>query len=491
MSDAAAGARSWELRHTAIVLLALAVGAAGSVSLPLDDHEVFVVQTAQEMRERHDWVVPHFLGTPRLNKPPLSYWLVAGLAEATASQRVAPWQGRAPSILAGAGVVALAMVMALALADGTTAAVAGLIAASSVGLFRYTHSARPDMLYAFWCTLMLATFTCRWPSPLLWLSVALATLTKGPQFPAMVLVAIVVAERRRGTTLRALGQRLRPLVGITMALALTLPWWWAVQRALGGRALAGSQLGGSLLLPSAAALLDPYFFYRPVALILPSAVIVALALVWRRWPAKPRDVMWWLACFVVVPAIAFTVGPQRRPHYMLPALAPMCVLLALIACTVLEAARTSARGRWIRGAVGMLWAVTITSEVALGGSSLLWSKERFVSAELGTLAARALPATTPLFALDTAAAAPSYYARRPVRPVRSMTRVTAALATAPEQTVGLLTERRSLERLPRNVRVRIVGSGAVDAENDLVLVELHAATVRPNAPDADRRMDRR
>jgi 4-amino-4-deoxy-L-arabinose transferase-like glycosyltransferase len=201
--------------------------------------------------------------------------------------------------------------------------------------------------------------------------------------------------------------------------------------------------------------------------------------------------MWWLAAFMVVPAIAFTVGPQRRPHYMLPALAPMCILLALVVCTVLEAARTSPRGRWIRGAVGMVWAVTITCEVALGGSALLWSKERFVTAELGTLAAQAFSPSTPLFALDTSAATPSHYARRPVRAVRSMTRVTAALVTAPEQTVGLLTERRSLERLPPDVSARIVGSGAVDAENDLVLVELRSATTRPSAPGADRRTDRR
>src|SRR5690242_19850383 len=114
-----------------MVVLALLIGAAGAATLPLDDHEVLVVQTAQEMRERHDWIVPYFLGKPRLNKPPLSYWLVASAATVSGSARVTAWQGRLPSVLAGAGLVALTMAIALAWLDADTAALAGLIAASS------------------------------------------------------------------------------------------------------------------------------------------------------------------------------------------------------------------------------------------------------------------------------------------------------------------------------------------------------------------------
>ncbi len=44
-----------------------------------DANEAFYVQTPREMVESSNWLVPHFNGEPRLNKPPLSYWLVAGL----------------------------------------------------------------------------------------------------------------------------------------------------------------------------------------------------------------------------------------------------------------------------------------------------------------------------------------------------------------------------------------------------------------------------
>ncbi|HSR66734.1 MAG TPA: glycosyltransferase family 39 protein [Acidobacteriota bacterium] len=41
-----------------------------------DANEAFYVRTPQEMLERGEWIVPYFNGETRLNKPPLSYWLV-------------------------------------------------------------------------------------------------------------------------------------------------------------------------------------------------------------------------------------------------------------------------------------------------------------------------------------------------------------------------------------------------------------------------------
>jgi 4-amino-4-deoxy-L-arabinose transferase-like glycosyltransferase len=444
--------------------LALLIGAAGAATLPLDDHEVLVVQTAQEMRERHDWIVPYFLGKPRLNKPPLSYWLVAGAATASGSARTMPWQGRLPSVLAGVGMVALTMAIALAWLDADTAALAGLIAASSSGLFRYTHSARPDMLYAFWCTLMLATFACGWRTILLWFAAALAILTKGPQVPVMLLAAMVIVERRRGEPYRRIARRLEPVPGLVLLLVLTVPWWWAVHHALGGRGLAGTQLAGALLAPTWRKLFDPYFFYRPFALALPSAAVLLAIVLRRRWPADPSGVLPVLAVFVAVPALAFTLGSQRRPHYMLPTLAPLSVGLAMMAAAVLD-------GRRLRIAAAVLCAATITIEIGFGGTPALWSRERWVMEELGRLAARTLPPTTPLVALGPGRAAPSYYAGRPMRAVRSMPRLAAVLERSPRGEVGLLTERRWLAKLPRDTQVTILGNGVVGPD-DFVLATL-------------------
>ena len=42
-----------------------------------DSNEAYYVQTPREMVERGDWLVPYFNAEPRLNKPPLAYWVVA------------------------------------------------------------------------------------------------------------------------------------------------------------------------------------------------------------------------------------------------------------------------------------------------------------------------------------------------------------------------------------------------------------------------------
>ena len=47
-----------------------------STSSVWDANEAFYVETPREMVESGDWLVPQFNGIPRLNKPPLSYWLV-------------------------------------------------------------------------------------------------------------------------------------------------------------------------------------------------------------------------------------------------------------------------------------------------------------------------------------------------------------------------------------------------------------------------------
>ena len=46
-----------------------------------DANEAFYVETPREMMERGDYVSPTFNYQPRLNKPVLSYWIVAGVLQ--------------------------------------------------------------------------------------------------------------------------------------------------------------------------------------------------------------------------------------------------------------------------------------------------------------------------------------------------------------------------------------------------------------------------
>src|SRR5262245_59188890 len=99
--------------HVLVLLLALAAGVAAVWGgPPLGDHEAIVAQCARNMRLSGDWIVPEFLHTPFIRKPPLPYWLVAaasylfpndpqtGLPVTTAAARL-------PSGLAAFGTVLL------------------------------------------------------------------------------------------------------------------------------------------------------------------------------------------------------------------------------------------------------------------------------------------------------------------------------------------------------------------------------------------------
>ena len=78
------------------VMLLSAVSASWTLSSrPLNNHECFVSVTAREMLESGNWVMPTCNGENRLQKTPLSYWLVAGLAKITG--RVDEFTTRLPS----------------------------------------------------------------------------------------------------------------------------------------------------------------------------------------------------------------------------------------------------------------------------------------------------------------------------------------------------------------------------------------------------------
>ena len=61
----------------------------------MDGHECFVSVAAREMLASGNWVEPMFNGKPRLQKTPLSYWLVASIASVTG--KVDEFAARLPS----------------------------------------------------------------------------------------------------------------------------------------------------------------------------------------------------------------------------------------------------------------------------------------------------------------------------------------------------------------------------------------------------------
>ena len=359
----------------AAVLLLLACGAivglAGINAAPLDAHESFVVETAREMSERGNWIVPYFDYRLRLNKPPLSYW-ATGLVAWVAGDlpEIEPWHARVPSFVAGLGLALLTLYIGLRLYGRTVAVLATALLVTCSGFFSYTHDARSDMMYAFWVTAMFAAFVSimgarqagapdrYWRSALMWACFGVAVLAKGPHLPLLILVAQVLYLARDRCRAAEIYRIVRPVSGIVLMLAIALPWWLALAGQVGLDTVRHSQLGGALLRPRAGGIIVPYYLYEAPLLLLPwipVAVLAGAALLQR----TGRPAIGILMFPLLVAVLGLSLGAQARLVYVLPLLPLVCLLLAV------GLSQTVAMARGDRVGLGSLAAVSLQLAVLL------------------------------------------------------------------------------------------------------------------------------
>jgi 4-amino-4-deoxy-L-arabinose transferase-like glycosyltransferase len=344
----------------------------GIHSIPLEDHEVLVLQTTREMESRGDWVLPSFNYEPRLKKPPFSYWATATLSLLDPfSKNVQIWHGRFISLLAG-----LIMVLATYHAGKTLfypaiGKLASLLLLGMQGYIYLSHSARPDFLYATFCVLQLFAWMYAWKEAddtarqriygwLGWGLAGLATLTKGPQGPAVFLVGMLVfllcsSDRKR--TLKVM----RPFAGIAIFCLLVLPWWILLQQRLTQIHinLSDTQLSGSLL-HNIASWREVLSFFYPLNLfylMLPAALLIPF-LVPRLWKIheKVSAPMKILIYASVAMLIIFTIGGHYRKQYLMQVLPAFAIFLA---SAVHTAAFPSFHGIWKRGMIALFALLTV------------------------------------------------------------------------------------------------------------------------------------
>jgi len=363
-----------------LAALALAVlGAAAllpgaGADLPLEEHEVFVARTATEMLRSGDWLVPTFDGAPRLEKPPMSYWLAALVHLARGEPRsktVDERSARLPSMLAA---IALGFVAAAIARRAFDSELAGHIAAASwitsAGAFQFARNARPEMVYAMFCGLAVLGFLrlsgaegrARLPAALLaWGGWSAALLTKGPLLPSFLLVGLVAARLRARPP--ALRKALAPGVGLGVVLATAGVYFGLVALRIDGAAgLWGgemsSRVGDVGVLQLLLRPLRPSYLLGPLPLLLPWIAVLPAAVLSLRAPAPAART---LAC--VVASVVLILGFSERSHayYLLPVLPLVFALGAGGAARYLQGARGGASrgGRLLAGHAVVLGALAV------------------------------------------------------------------------------------------------------------------------------------
>src|SRR5450759_3108756 len=220
---------------------------------------------------------------------------------------------------------------------------AALITATSAILIGFGRSASTDMpLTAMFTAAMLCWYG--WYSNqnrgwllAFYLFAGLGTLAKGPVavLLAGLIVRVFAALRHAG---RLILRTLWP-AGILLYLAVTLPWFVAVQRANPEFfRVFFLQHNVERFSTNLYHHVQPFWFYLPVALLalVPWTVFVIAALVdavrdWRfsvQQPPGEEDFRTYLAVWLLLPIAFFSLSQSKLPGYILPAIPAGTILLA-------------------------------------------------------------------------------------------------------------------------------------------------------------------
>ncbi|TWT43731.1 Undecaprenyl phosphate-alpha-4-amino-4-deoxy-L-arabinose arabinosyl transferase [Phycisphaerae bacterium RAS1] len=407
----ASGGTGW------LALLLLCTGLIGwfcmSGGAGFEPIDCWVAQTAREMRESGDWIVPRFSGETRMQKSPGPYWAVilASLARGTPVDEAA---ARLPNAIAAVVFVGVIFILARAIATTRAAIFAGFAAASSALLLFWSSRGASDFGLTTWVTLSLASVwiaaerATGWRRGVCWL-LAYAAAGAGMLYKMpMPLVCVglpaaaYVLFLRRWSVLRS-GWHVG---GLAVFAACWLPWaltvlWreptalqkWNVEyvdRFTGALPnVEGQQTWPFYLLYVGSTLV----YCLPYSLSLPAAIWrsvrrerggqASVAIAAAAPAPSPTDTsdapvrrgMAFCLIWFISLLLFFTASAGKEDRYILPALPPLFVLLGV----ELAAFFDSRRPRNARVVAALTWAVCIfvPSGLAAGVWGLrFWFRQR-------------------------------------------------------------------------------------------------------------------
>lgn len=385
----APGRVAWTL--LAAVALGLLVFDLGGIDLWAPDEPRYA-QVAEEMRRAErgaqDLVLLRLGGEPYTQKPPLYFWLAAGLGGLSGS--VSEWSARLPSAMAGLATLALWARIGWRLHPGTS--VAWLTTALLLTSFRFAHFARRaqlDVLLALFETAALVGFIA-WHDAetpgarrraLSWIHVAtaLGLLTKGPValLPWVCFAGVLACERRARDI-----PKLFPPLGLVVSLGPVL-CWIAASVALAPAGFFEEAVVDNLWgrFASGTAHVRPITYYLwqlpiealPWSLLWPWAAFS----IWKSSRARPPAASpldphaeagraferRLLAAWIAVPLLFFSISAGKRGLYLLPVLPALTLGLAV---WIERASADAARRHVIRGPALPLVLAAVLGAVAAG-----------------------------------------------------------------------------------------------------------------------------
>jgi len=374
-------------------LLLSAISAGWTLSArTLDNHECFVSVTSREMLQSGNWVMPTFNGQPRLQKTPLSYWLVAAIAKTTG--RVDEFTARLPSaVFAVLSVCAIVYFVEKWLSLRTALVCAG-VWATSLGYVRYAHNARPEMALTFFVVVCFLSFYSALTSQarkrqivymlVFWVSFGLGNLAKGPApiplvgVPLVIYIAITKQWR--------LISKMLPVWGVLIFLVIMLPWPIAAAYKVNWDIVIWKKEFVDRLFGGYASGNKPFFYYLPqmFMFIAPWVVFLPMSLAapfYRVWGGK-RPVMQFLWVVFVADLAFLMLSGGKRQHYIMPIIPVMAILTGILLEDMMFE-RTAFTVKQAKGVLGMHLAAAFLLAAGLVAYSVGWWRQ-FLPAAITT-----------------------------------------------------------------------------------------------------------
>jgi 4-amino-4-deoxy-L-arabinose transferase-like glycosyltransferase len=350
--DPATTARDVTTRRVLLVLLLFALFGLhlGDVGL-LEKDEARYAQAAREMRRSGDFLVPTLMGAPRLNKPPLLYWLIAA-GQATLGEN--EFSARLPSAICGVLISLLVFIAARRMAGeiaGTWAAVVYATTVFGLGMARLAH---PESLLSLGVTGATVCFYLAWRGGFakrriilcFWLLAGFGFLGKGPHgilLPFLIAAAFLLVRWDP----RALGKL---MIGRGLLLALLpVAVWGGITLLVAGPAAGELWMDETLGRISGRMDYHPepaWFFFRilPAALAPWTLLLPLVIAVFRRKTGAPAGGLF-LLVWALVPFVFFSIAVNKVAAYMLSVVPPLAAATG-IALTRLTAGRALRATGW-------------------------------------------------------------------------------------------------------------------------------------------------
>lgn len=205
-----------------------------------DSTEAFYTETPREMIELKSYLVPFFNYQPRLNKPPLVYWLVIPFYHLFGAEHLI---ARAVNALGASLLVVVTWAMARRLFSERAGLLAAAMMATTPRMLLIAQKSLIDTyftlfvvaaLFFFWLSVERETSTRT--TLMFYAIVGLAVLTKGPL--ALVLTGGIGFLFLLATGRWALIRRMKIPIGALILVSIVAPWYVAVYLHVGWEPIA-------------------------------------------------------------------------------------------------------------------------------------------------------------------------------------------------------------------------------------------------------------